>query len=89
MKKKRHLQILIHFNFFLICSIIFSSVQFLVILLLLSFDVYALVGNTVGNNPYITTLATIGLYIFVDFVISTIQSYVNTMVIEEKYGCIC
>ena len=70
-----------------ISSIIFSSIQFLIILLLLSFDVYAVVGNAVeNNNPYITTLVTIGLYIFVDFVISTIQSYVNTMVIEEKYG---
>ena len=69
-----------------ISSIIFSSIQLVVILLLLGFDVYALVGNAVGNNPYITTLVTIGLYIFIDFVISTIQSYINTMVIEEKYG---
>ncbi len=67
-------------------SIIFSSVQFVVIMLLLGFDVYAKVSNSVGGNPYITTLVTIGLYIFVDFVLSTIQSYVNTMIIEEKYG---
>ena len=69
-----------------VSSIIFSSIQLVVIILLLGLDVFALVGNAVGNNPYITTLATIGLYLFVDFVISTIQSYVNTMVIEEKYG---
>lgn len=67
-------------------SIIFSVVQFLVIILLLVFDIFATIGNLVGDSPYITTIATIGLYIFVDFVITTIQSYVDTMVIEEKYG---
>ena len=67
-------------------SIIFSSVQFVIIMLLLALDVYAAVGNMVGDSPYITTLVTIGLYIFVDFVVSTIQSYVDTMIIEEKYG---
>ena len=67
-------------------SIIFSVVLFLVIIMLLVFDVFATIGNLVGESPYITTIATIGLYIFVDFVISTIQSYVDTMVIEEKYG---
>ena len=48
-----------------ISSIIFSSVQFLVIALLLGFDVYALVGNAVGSNSYVTTLVTIGLYLFI------------------------
>ena len=67
-------------------SIIFSSVQFVIIMLLLDLDVYASVGNMVVDRPYITTLVTIGLYIFVDFVVSTIQSYVDTMIIEEKYG---
>lgn len=69
-----------------ISSIVFSIIQFLVIMGLLIFDIYALIGNKVGNNPYITTLATIGLYIVIDYVFSVIQSYVNTMVIEEKYG---
>ena len=69
-----------------ISSIIFSSIQFIVIVLLLGLDVYSLVGNTIKNNPYNATLVTIGLYLFVDFVISTVQSYVNIMVIEEKYG---
>ena len=69
-----------------VSSIVFSVVQFVVIMLLLIFDIYALVGNSVGNNPYLTTLVTIGLFIIVDFVISTVRSYVNTMIIEEKYG---
>lgn len=69
-----------------ISSIIFSSINFVFIMLLLIFDVYALIGNRVGNNPYNTTLATIGLYITVDFIISTVQSYVDIMIIEEKYG---
>ncbi len=69
-----------------ISSIIFSSIQFIAIVLLLGLDVYSLVGNTIKNNPYNATLVTIGLYLFVDFVISTVQSYVNIMVIEEKYG---
>ena len=70
-----------------ISSIIFSSVQILVIiLLLLVFDVYSLIGNAVGDNHYNNTLATIGLYVVIDFIFSTIQSYVNIMVIEEKYG---
>lgn len=67
-------------------SIIFSAVQFVVIMLLLGFDVYAKIGNSVGENPYVTTLVTIGLYILVDFLLGTVQSYVNTMIIEEKYG---
>lgn len=67
-------------------SIIFSVVHFAMVLLLLGFDVYAKVSNSVGGNPYITTLVTIGLYIFVDFVFSTVRSYVDTMIIEEKYG---
>ena len=37
-----------------VSSIIFSSIQFLVIILLLGFDVYALVGNSVENNPIVT-----------------------------------
>jgi STE24 endopeptidase len=69
-----------------ISSIVFSSIQFLFIMLLLYFDIYSLVGNKVGNNPYITTLVTISLYITIDYIISVIQSYVNTMIIEEKYG---
>lgn len=67
-------------------SLIFTTLQFLAMILILGFDVFAIIGNKVGDNPYVTTLATIGLYIFIDFIISTVQSYVNTMVIEEKYG---
>ena len=51
-----------------ISSIIFSSIQFLIIIGLLVFDVYALIGNVIGDNPYNNTLAVIGLYIFVDFI---------------------
>ena len=69
-----------------ISSIVFSIVRFIVICSLLIFDVYSLIANKVGNNPYITSLVTIGLYIFEDYVISVAQSYVDTMIIEEKYG---
>lgn len=69
-----------------ISSVIFSIVRFITISLLLIFDVYAIIANKVDNNPYITTLVTIGLYIIVDYVTSVIQSYVDTMIIEEKYG---
>ncbi len=70
----------------IISDVIFSIIQFVLIIILLVFDVYSLIGNNVGNNPYVTTLVTLGLYIFVDFIITTIKEYVDTMVIEEKYG---
>ena len=70
----------------IISSIIFSTIEFIVLILLFIFDVYSLVSNSVGENPYLTTLVTLGLYIGVDFILSTIKSYVYTMIIEEKYG---
>lgn len=69
-----------------ISSKAFSIVQFIVIIALLGFDVYSKLGNKLGDNPYLSTLVTIGLYILIDYIISVIQSYVNTMIIEEKYG---
>ena len=69
-----------------ISAIIFSSIQFVCILILLIFDVYSKIANQVNDNPYLSTLVTIGLYIFIDYIIGVIQSYVNIMIIEEKYG---
>lgn len=69
-----------------VLSIVSSIVQFIVTMVFLVFDIYALVGNSVGNNVYIQTLVTISLYIVIDFIISTVISYIDTMVIEEKYG---
>lgn len=69
-----------------VLSIVSSIVQFIVTMVFLVFDIYALVGNSVGNNVYLQTLVTISLYIVIDFIISTVISYIDTMVIEEKYG---
>ena len=64
-----------------VLSIVSSVVQFIVTMVFLVFDIYALVGNSVGNNVYLQTLVTISLYIVIDFIISTIISYIDTMVI--------
>jgi STE24 endopeptidase len=69
-----------------VLSIVSSIVQFIVTMVFLVFDIYALVGNSVGDNVYLQTLVTISLYIVIDFIISTVISYIDTMVIEEKYG---
>ena len=66
-----------------VLSVVSSIVQFIVTMIFLVFDIYALVGNSVGNNVYLQTLVTISLYIVIDFILSTVISYINTMVIEE------
>lgn len=70
----------------LILSIISGTTELVIAFLLFIFNVHSLIANLVVDNPYVTSLVVMGLYLFIDFVLSTIFSYISTMVIEQKYG---
>lgn len=69
-----------------IVSIIFSNIELVLVLLLFIFNIHSKIENIFSNNIYVTSLTVIGFYILIDFILSTISSYIYTMVIEEKYG---
>ena len=69
-----------------VSEIAFSVVELVVTLLLLSLNAFSAISTAIGDNIYLTSLGTVGLYIAVDAVIGTVRAYVDTMVIEEKYG---
>lgn len=67
-------------------SVIFNLIEILIILGLLVFNVHAMIANLVKENIYLQSLIVMGFYIAIDFILSVIRNYVDTMVIEEKYG---
>ena len=69
-----------------IVSIIFGNIELVLVLLLFIFNIHSKIENIFSNNIYVTSLTVIGFYILIDFILSTISSYIYTMVIEEKYG---
>lgn len=69
-----------------IVSIIFGNIELVLVLLLFIFNIHSKIENIFSNNIYVTSLTIIGFYILIDFILSTISSYIYTMVIEEKYG---
>jgi len=69
-----------------IVSIIFGNIELVLVLLLFIFNIHSKIENIFSNNIYVTSLTVVGFYILIDFVLSTISSYIYTMVIEEKYG---
>jgi STE24 endopeptidase len=70
----------------LLFSMIFSSIDLLIAFALLSTNVYSKVANYFLDNIYYSSLAVMGIYLLVDFILSTITNYINTMYIEQKYG---
>ena len=69
-----------------IISIIFGNIELILVLILFIFNIHSKIENLFSNNVYITSLTVISFYILIDFVLSTISSYIYTMIIEEKYG---
>lgn len=69
-----------------VISIIFSNIELILVLILFIFNVHSKIENLFSNNVYITSLTVISFYILIDFILSTISSYIYTMIIEEKYG---
>ncbi len=69
-----------------LADLMFSAAETAVTLLLLGLNVYAEIAAAVGDHVCWAALGTPGLYLAVDTVLGTARAYVNTMVIEEKYG---
>ena len=69
-----------------VISIIFGNIELILVLILFIFNVHSKIENLFSNNVYITSLTVISFYILIDFILSTISSYIYTMIIEEKYG---
>lgn len=69
-----------------VISIIFGNIELILVLSLFIFNVHSKIENLFSNNVYITSLTVISFYILIDFILSTISSYIYTMIIEEKYG---
>lgn len=67
-------------------SFIIDIVQIAIIFLLFIFNVFSLIANKVPNNVYLQSLVVIGLFLGITLVFSFITDYINTMIIEEKYG---
>ena len=69
-----------------VISIIFGNIELILVLILFIFNIHSKIENLFSNNVYITSLTVISFYILIDFILSTISSYIYTMIIEEKYG---
>ncbi len=67
-------------------SIISSVVSFLLLLALLLTNAYAAFASLFPADPWMQMLAVIALQTLVELVPDVMISYINTMVIEEKYG---
>lgn len=69
----------------LMVDIIFSSISYVITLVLILTNVYALISGGV-ENVYLSALIVLGLNIGISLVTGTISEYIKTMKIEEKYG---
>lgn len=67
-------------------SLIFTNIELFLILFFFIFNIHSKIEKLVDGNVYINSLIVIGFYILIDFILSTVSSYIFTMVIEEKYG---
>lgn len=67
-------------------SLIFNLIEILIIFVLLIFNVHSKIANLIEENVYTQSLIVMGLYISIDFILSVIRNYIDTMIIEEKYG---
>ena len=67
-------------------SIVFSVIGFLVSLVLLYTNAYAAFASLFGEGAILQLLSVIVLETVTGVIFGTVESYINTMVIEEKYG---
>ena len=67
-------------------SITFTVVSFVLTVVLLLFDVYAAFASLFPTGTFWQLFAVVLLESVVDTVVGVVQSYLHTMVIEEKYG---
>ncbi len=68
--------------------IVSTILSFLLLLILLLTDVYAAFAALFANNPWAQLIGVLLLQIAAETVLDVIISYIDTMVIEQKYGFI-
>ena len=66
-------------------SIVSVIVSYVVNLVILSCDFYAWVAGDIGN-VYLQTIVVLAVFNLVDLVATVVFTYIDTMVIDEKYG---
>lgn len=67
-------------------AIVSGIASFALTFLMLALNVYAFATGRVSSHPYIASFIVAGLGMLAGTLVDTPSEYVNTMVIEEKYG---
>ena len=68
-----------------ILNIVQSSISFVITFVLIITDTYFYIAGSI-ENPYVSTIVVLSVYIGASTVIGFIFNYIGTMKIEEKYG---
>ena len=63
-----------------------TVLSFVINFILLAVDFYAFFGNMAGSNVYLQTIVVLAVFVLVDTVVGTVANYIDTMIIEQKYG---
>lgn len=69
----------------IVSKIVFSSISFIITLAILLSNLFAFIVRDI-NNPYLSSIIVLTIYLFIGSLIGVIESYINDMKIEEKYG---
>ncbi len=67
-------------------DIVSCVISFSIYMTFIATNFYAFIANLIDDNPYVQMILVLAIYLVTDFVLSSIFTYISSIIIEEKYG---